>query len=105
MNKINYQPPKEKVDTDEILDMVFKDSSVKHGLQEFSKEILKRINAFDPKKTKISEDRYYFSNGKMVRWLDENNKEVNTNREEFKEAEKRVMNFSNELAAKFKRKT
>ena len=47
MNKIIYEPLKEKVDTDEILDMVFKDSSVKHGLQEFSKEILKRINAFE----------------------------------------------------------
>jgi len=47
MNKINYQLPKEKVDTDEILDMVFKDSSVKHGLQEFSKEILKGINGFE----------------------------------------------------------
>ena len=47
MNKINYQLPKEKVDTDEILDLVFKDSSVKHGLQEFSKEILKGINGFE----------------------------------------------------------
>ena len=47
MNKINYKPLKEKIDTDEILDMVFKDSTVKHGLQEFSKEILKRINAFE----------------------------------------------------------
>ena len=47
MNKISYKPLKEKVDTGEILDMVFKDSSVKHGLQEFSKEILKRINAFE----------------------------------------------------------
>jgi type I restriction enzyme M protein len=47
MNKISYKPLKEKVETDEILDMVFKDSSVKHGLQEFSKEILKRINAFE----------------------------------------------------------
>jgi type I restriction enzyme M protein len=47
MNKINYELRKEKVATDEILDLVFKDSSVKHGLQEFSKEILKRINAFE----------------------------------------------------------
>ena len=53
MNKINYQLPKEKVDTDEILDMVFKDSSVKHGLQEFSKEILKRINAFEKENGKF----------------------------------------------------
>ena len=47
MNKISYKPLEEKVETDEILDLVFKDSSVKHGLQEFSKEILKRINAFE----------------------------------------------------------
>ena len=47
MNKISYKPLKEEVKTDEILDLVFKDSSVKHGLQEFSKEILKRINAFE----------------------------------------------------------
>jgi hypothetical protein len=46
MKKISYELLKEKVDTDEILDLVFKDSSVKHGLQEFSKDTLKRINAF-----------------------------------------------------------
>src|SRR4030042_1548131 len=46
MNKISYKPLGEKVETDEILDMVFKDDSVKHGLQEFSNEILKRINAY-----------------------------------------------------------
>jgi len=47
MNKISYKPLQEEVKTDEILDMVFKDSSVKHGLQEFSKDILRRINAFE----------------------------------------------------------
>ncbi|OGW57075.1 MAG: hypothetical protein A3D21_00435 [Nitrospirae bacterium RIFCSPHIGHO2_02_FULL_42_12] len=47
MNNIKYEIPKEKVDTGEILDLVFKDSSVKHGLQEFSKDILKRINVFE----------------------------------------------------------
>jgi type I restriction enzyme M protein len=54
MNKIIYKPLKEKVETDEILDMVFKDSSVKHGLQEFSKDALKRINAFEKE-----EGRFY----------------------------------------------
>jgi type I restriction enzyme M protein len=47
MNTTKYEVPKERIDTGEILDLVFKDSSVKHGLQEFSKEILKRINAFE----------------------------------------------------------
>jgi hypothetical protein len=46
MNKINYELRKENVATDEILDMVFKDSTVKHGLREFSKGTLKRINVF-----------------------------------------------------------
>ena len=54
MNKIIYKPLKEKVETDEILDMVFKDFSVKHGLQEFSKDALKRINAFEKE-----EGRFY----------------------------------------------
>lgn len=53
MNKINYRPLKEKIEIDEILDLVFKDSSVKHGLQEFSKEILKRINAFEKENGKF----------------------------------------------------
>jgi type I restriction enzyme M protein len=47
MNKISYKPLEEEVKADEILDLVFKDSSVKHGLQEFSKNILKRIKAFE----------------------------------------------------------
>jgi type I restriction enzyme M protein len=53
MNKINYKPLKEKIDTDVILDMVFKDSSVKHGLQEFSKDALKRINAFEKEESRF----------------------------------------------------
>jgi tRNA(Ser,Leu) C12 N-acetylase TAN1 len=53
MNKINYKPLKEKIEIDKILDIVFKDSSVKHGLQEFPKEILKRINDFEKEKGKF----------------------------------------------------
>jgi len=72
MNKINYQLPKEKVDTNEILDMVFKDSSVKHGLQEFSKEALKRINAFEKE-----DGRFYvrcLKRGKDIFIYDKNKK-------------------------------
>jgi hypothetical protein len=47
MSNIKYEIPREKIDTGEILDLVFKDSSVKHGLHEFSKNILKRISAFE----------------------------------------------------------
>jgi len=47
MSKVSYKPQKEKIGTEEILGLVFKDSSMKHGLIEFSKEMLKRINAFE----------------------------------------------------------
>jgi len=72
MNKIIYEPLKEKVDTNEILDLVFKDSSVKHGLQEFSKEILKRINAFEKE-----DGRFYvrcLKRGKDIFIYDKNKK-------------------------------
>src|SRR3989304_298453 len=47
MSKIQYEIPREAVESREIFDLVFKDSSVKHGLQEFSQNILKRIDAFE----------------------------------------------------------
>jgi type I restriction enzyme M protein len=47
MRNIKYEIPKERIVTEEILDLVFKDSSVKHGLQEFSKDILRKVNAFE----------------------------------------------------------
>lgn len=47
MSKVSYKPQKEQIGTEEIFDLVFKDSSMKHGLLEFSKEMLKRINAFE----------------------------------------------------------
>jgi type I restriction enzyme M protein len=47
MNKVSYKPPKEKLGTEEIFDLVFKDTSTKHGLQEFSQGILSKIKAFE----------------------------------------------------------
>lgn len=59
--------------------------------------------AFDPKKTLITEDRYYFSNNRMVRWIDENKKEVNLNSKEFKDNEQDVIETSNDMRSKFKK--
>ena len=61
--------------------------------------------AFDPKKTKITEDRNYFAKGKMIRWLDEEKKEVNAASKEFDEREKEIFKFLNEILPMFKRKT
>jgi hypothetical protein len=59
--------------------------------------------AFDPKKTLITEDRYYFSNSKMIRWINEDHKEVNPNSKEFGNCEQDVMEASNDLLSKFKK--
>src|SRR3989338_4528388 len=42
-----YKPQKEKIGTEEIFDLVFKDSAIKNKLKEFSEEIIKKINAFE----------------------------------------------------------
>ena len=71
-----------------------------------SEEVAKElgIEPFDPKKTRISEDRYYFHNGTMIKWLDEEKRDVEVQSKEFRDAAKEVMDFSNEMFAKFKRK-
>lgn len=61
------------------------------------------MEAFDPKKTLITEDRYYFSNNRMVRWIDENKKEVKSSTKEFKDSEEEVMANSNDMLSKFKK--
>jgi len=53
MNKVKYQPTKEKLGTDKIFDLVFRDSSVKYGLKEFSNEVLKNINSFEKEDAKF----------------------------------------------------
>jgi hypothetical protein len=52
-----------------------------HVTPETAKEL--GAESFDPKKTRIVGNRYYFQNRKMIRWLDEEKKEVNPTSEEF----------------------
>ncbi len=53
MSKANYKSQEEKISSDSILDMVFKDPLVKHGLQQFNSEILNKINAYEKEDGKI----------------------------------------------------
>lgn len=57
--------------------------------------------AFDARKTKIAQDRYYFDNGKMIRWVKEK-EEIGKSSKKFTDAESDILKFSNELLAKFK---
>lgn len=67
-------------------------------------EVVREIGgqAFDPRKTSITANRYYFNNGKMIRWIDAEKKEVEINSKEFREAEKSVSDSSKKLLTKFK---
>ncbi len=48
MSKITYKLPKDgRIGAEEIFDMVLKDTSFLYGLQEFSEEILKYLEAFE----------------------------------------------------------
>jgi hypothetical protein len=63
------------------------------------------IESFDPKKTRIVGNRYYFKNRKMIHWLDEEKKEVNPTSKEFLQKEKETLEFVDEILVKFKPKT
>jgi len=61
--------------------------------------------AFDPKKTTITEDRYYFKNGVLIQWLNETKLPVQIQSKEFRNAEKEILETANEMLSKFKGKT
>lgn len=47
MNKVTYKTKQEKVSTGDVLDFVFRDASTKSGLQEFSSDIIKKLDVFE----------------------------------------------------------
>lgn len=63
------------------------------------------VEPFNPKKTKINENRYYFNEGKLIRWLNEFKKDIPSKSKDFIEAQDNVYKFSNEMLGKFKSKT
>jgi len=63
------------------------------------------VEPFDPKKSVITEDRYYFDKGKMIRWLNDKRIFVKSNSKEFALAEQEVTTTSNETLAEFNRKS
>ena len=70
-------------------------------------EIAKEIGGepFDPSKTTQAENRYYFANCKLIRWLNEQREDVEPGSNGFKAAEKEIMEFSNEVLAEVQKKT
>ncbi len=71
-----------------------------------SKEDAKKmgIEPFNPRKTRITEDRYYFDSGMMIKWLAEDKHDVEVHNREFRDAEKEVTGSSNAMLARCNRK-
>lgn len=60
------------------------------------------MEGFDPKKTKVLENRYYFNQGQLIRWIDENKQAVKTSDARFKAEGKKVLAESQNLLNKAK---
>ena len=54
---------------------------------------------FDPKKTKLEESRYYFSSGKMIRWIDSAGRHISSDANDW---EKKEMLYLNGLKERLK---
>lgn len=59
--------------------------------------------AFDPRKTTITEDRYYFERGKLIQWMNAKKIAVNPQSKAFKDAEKEIIQTSDDMLSQFKR--
>jgi hypothetical protein len=70
-------------------------------------DVAKEIGAepFDSGKTTIAENRYYFVNARLVRWVNEQNAEVPPGSREFKAAEKQVIETSDKMLAEIQTAT
>jgi hypothetical protein len=60
------------------------------------------IAAFDPKKTTLTENRYYFKAEQLLRWLDNNKYPIKSSEPRFKREAKRVLSESKKLLTKAK---
>ena len=66
----------------------------------FLYEVTTRYNApiyaeghFDPKRSRVFRDRYYFIGGKMVRWIDRDHRTVSPESKAFREREREIFRF------------
>lgn len=59
------------------------------------------MEKLDFSKSRFSEDRYYFYDGELIRWLDNNRNSVPDTRKEFVKAAKHHLKFSREFLNKY----
>ncbi|EIC20778.1 hypothetical protein Thi970DRAFT_04434 [Thiorhodovibrio frisius] len=59
------------------------------------------VEAFDAGKTRITEDRFYFQQGKMIRWLDDHRKAMAAESPSFEDNEKELQARASDLLSRF----
>ena len=57
---------------------------------------------FDPNKTVVKEDRYYFNADKLIRWLDHKKNKIDPNSQDFKDTEKSILDFVEKILEEVK---
>ncbi len=58
----------------------------------------------DTELAEVKENRYYFHNNKLIRWLDENKRQASKNDPQFSRAQRNILNDSNNYILKAKSK-
>ncbi len=62
------------------------------------------VDSFNPKKTNVSKDRFYFSHDKLIRWIGPKNKQVSQGGE-YADKEKEILEFCDKLVKLARLKT
>jgi len=60
------------------------------------------VSEYDDNKTRLEEDRYYFWNNKMIRWINQNSEHVNVDSDAFQDKEKDMLEWIESTMTKFK---
>ena len=64
--------------------------------------VFEKVSRYDRpmsgKVTSTAENRFYFSDGKLIRWLNENNKQNTAGSEEYRQKEKQLLETSDKFA-------
>ena len=61
------------------------------------------VEAFDPKKSSFQENRYYFNNKKLIRWIDKKRKQIDPNSKVAKDKEVDIKKELKEYITKIKK--
>ena len=84
------------------LEQVFKYNRPIYWNEEFAKEMGDN-EVFDPDKTEITESKFYFNNGKLIRWINNENEIVDLSCESVIKKEESLISHASQMKSKLKK--